>query len=77
MNRNLVQDYLQKSGMDAAQADALSRILSDMETRLASKEDLAVLRGELAAMKADLTWRMIAVVGFFGTVITLLNAFIG
>jgi len=70
MDRNLVQDYLQRSGMDAAQADALSRILADMETRLASKEDLA-------AMKADLTWRMIAVVGFFGTVITMLNAFIG
>jgi hypothetical protein len=79
-DRHMVQDYLIKSGMDAAQADALSRILADMELRLATKQDLAELRSELSAMKADLTWRMIAVVsivvGVFGTVFTLLNAFV-
>lgn len=32
--------------------------------------------GDLARLKADLTWRIIAIVGFFGTVITILNAFI-
>ncbi len=70
----LVSDYLSKSGMDPAQAQTLSRILSEMEARLATKEDLA-------AFKADLTWRMIAVValvnGIFGTAIALANAFMG
>lgn len=71
---DLVSDYLSKSGMDPAQAEALSRILADMEARLATKEDLA-------ALKADLTWRMMAVValvnGLFGTVLALVNAFGG
>lgn len=55
--------------MPETQADTLSHILGDMEARLATKEDLAHL-------KADLTWRMIAVVGLFGTIVTLLNAFL-
>lgn len=59
--------------MPHPQADTLSRILAEMESRLATKEDLAHL-------KADLTWRMIAVVGLvvgvFGTLVTLLNAYI-
>lgn len=66
--------------MDALQADALSRILADIEARLATKEDLAYVKGELqvqmAEMKADLTWRMIAIVGFFATAATLLNLFV-
>lgn len=69
VERELVEDYLAKSGMPHPQADTLSRILADMEARLATKEDLAHL-------KADLTWRMIAVVGLFGTLVTLLNAYI-
>lgn len=80
MDRDLICDYLAKPGMDATQADSLSRILADMESRLATKHDIAELRGEMAAMKADLTWRMIAIValvnGLFGTVIALANAFI-
>ena len=59
-----------------SQAEALSKVLANMEARLATKEDVANLRTELVAMKADLTWRMIAVVGLLGTVITLLNAFV-
>jgi hypothetical protein len=56
--------------MEKAQADALSHILAEM----ASKADL---EREIERLQADLTWRMIAVVGFFGTIMTLLNAFIG
>jgi hypothetical protein len=76
MERELLRDYLEKSGMDALQADALSRIFADMEARLATKADLAQLRLEMAEMKADLTWRMIAIVGFFATAATLLNLFV-
>ncbi len=69
MKTTIVNDYLSKSGMPETQADTLSHILGDMEARLATKEDLAHL-------KADLTWRMIAIVGLFGTIVTLLNAFL-
>ena len=69
MQSSIVKDYLSKSGMPETQADTLSHILADMEARLATKEDLAHL-------KADLTWRMIAIVGLFGTIVTLLNAFV-
>lgn len=55
--------------MDTAQSDTVARILADMEARLATKEDLAHLKG-------DLTLRMIAVITLFGTVIKLLNAFV-
>lgn len=62
--------------METGQADALAYILSDMAT----KSDLSRLRYEmkadLSAMKADLTWRMIALFAFFGTIITILDAFI-
>lgn len=34
------------------------------------------LRSEMADMRADLTWRMIAVVGFVGTLVAIVNAFI-
>lgn len=80
MDRDLIQDYLTRSGMDAAQADTLSKILSDMESRLATKSDIIQLRGEMATLKADLTWRMIAIVavvnGLFGTAIALAGTLI-
>lgn len=62
--------------MEASQAETLSRILADMESRLATKHDIAELRGEMAEMKADLTWRMVAIVTLFGTVISIVNALI-
>jgi hypothetical protein len=59
MDRDLAYDYLLRSGMDAAQADLLSRILADMEARLATKADLAALQSELradfAGLRAELT----------------------
>lgn len=69
MDKAMVQDYLKHAGMEKAQAEALSHILAEMVT----KTDL---ERELERLKADLTWRMIAVIGLFGTIITLLNAFI-
>jgi hypothetical protein len=66
MDKAIVQDYLKQAGMEQAQAEALSHILAEMATK-----------ADLERLKADLTWRMIAVVGLFGTIITLLNAFIG
>ena len=66
LDKSLVQDYLQHSGMEKAQAEALSNILAEMVTKT-----------DLERLKSDLTWRMIATVGLFGTIITILNAFIG
>lgn len=76
MDRELIQDYLEGKGMKEAQAEALSRILSEMAT----KQDLLLLKGEveknLETLKADLTWRMIAMAVFLATVMTLLNLFV-
>ena len=110
MDRDLIQDYLQRARMEEAQAQALSRILVEMATkselvaleeRLTSKiealearftlqmealetrfaSQMAQLRaeimGQMAQLESRLTWRMIAVVGFFATAATVLNAFIG
>lgn len=88
MDRELLKDHFEKSRFSPMQADALSRVLGDMEARLATKADLAALRGEmtslresvradLSGMEARLTWRMIAVVVFMGTVMTLVGAFLG
>lgn len=76
MNERGVQNYLERAGMETSQAEALAHILSDMAT----KSDLAQLEhkidAKLSAMKADLTWRMIALFAFFGTIMTVLDAFI-
>lgn len=94
MDRELIQDYLERTGMKDAQAEAISRILGD----LATKSDLGMVKSDLAmvenglraelrvleervdkkleALKADLTWRMIAMTIFLATVMTLLNLFI-
>jgi len=132
MNPDTIRDYLQRTAMDEAQAEALSRIFAEMATRsdllileknvdsrglslegkidvlsrLPRREDLVrsssfeekidvrfrafeeriehrfvaleeKFTGQMARLQADLTWKMIAIVGFFGTVITILNAFIG
>lgn len=57
MDRELIQDCLKRSGMDAAQADALSRIVADIEARLVTKQDLAGVKAELkedfAGVKAE------------------------
>lgn len=91
MDRKLLENYFCKSEFSGMQADALSRILAEMKETFATKEDLSVLKaelqGEMAAVRSDLTelearltWRMLAivslVVGLFGTIFTLLNAFI-
>ena len=46
------------------QTDAISRVLAELTTR----EDLARL-------KADLTWRIIAATGFLATLMALLDVF--
>ena len=48
------------------QADAASRVLAELTTR----EDLARL-------KAELTWRIIAATGFLATLMALLDVFTG
>lgn len=55
--------------MNAAQSETLSHILADMESRLATKQDVV-------EMKADLTWRMVAIVTLFGTIISIVNGLI-
>lgn len=83
MDRELVRDYLEKSGMNDAQADALSRIFDQMAT----KHDLVLLEQKLEGrflalekkietVKGELTWRMFAVVALLGTILTLVDVFI-
>lgn len=91
MDKDLVRDLLEKSRFSNVQADILSKIFADMESRLATKADLAILRSELRSelsdglnsirtelhkMEARLTWRMIAVVTFLGAVMTLVGMFV-
>lgn len=63
--------------MEASQAETLSRILADMERRLATKHDMTALRGEMAEMKADLTWRMFAIVVVVNTILGTALALFG
>lgn len=83
MDKDLVQDYLEKSGMNEAQSESLSRIFAQMAT----KDDLGVLehklerrmeglRAELSALKADLTWRMVSAVAFLAALMTVLDLFV-
>lgn len=70
MNPETIRDYLKRTEMNEAQAEALSRIFAEMAT----KSDLIELEGRL---RADITWKMIAIVGFFATASTVLNLFVG
>ncbi len=76
MERELMQDYLENSGMSHSQAESLSRILAEMAT----KKDLGLLRQELRAdlqtLKAELTWRFLAMMGFFAAVMTVVDLFV-
>lgn len=62
--------------MSHIQAEALSRILDEMAT----KKDLGLLRQELRVdlqtLKADLTWRFLAMIGFFAVVMTAIDLFV-
>lgn len=81
MDRDTIRDYLELTSMIPAQAEALSHIFAEMATKsdlveLDARLD-ARLTGRIADLEARLTWRMIAVVGFFATASTLLNTFLG
>ena len=60
MNKALVNDYLVKSGMEAAQAETLSQILAQTATR----DDLLILgervEGRLRAMEENMDSRLVA-----------------
>jgi hypothetical protein len=88
MNRETIRDCLHRTAMDEAQAQAFSRIFAEMATKsdllvFEEKVDMRLsvleekLAGQIAHLKADLTWRMIAIVAFLGTGIILFNSFIG
>ena len=78
MGRELANDYLLRSGTEAAQAEVLSRILADMDRRLATKDDIRIpearLDARLNAVETRLTWRMIAIIASLGTIISVVNA---
>lgn len=65
LERELVQDYLIKSGMKDAQAETLSLILAEMATKR-----------DLDQLKSDLTWRFVVAVSFLATLVTFLDLFI-
>ena len=62
------------------QAEALAAIFAQFREEVATKQDLALLRAEMKAtaaeLKADLTWRFLALLAFFSTVMTLLNFYL-
>lgn len=83
MERDLVRDYLEKSGMNQQQADALSRVLDQM----AARSDLLLLEEKMEgrflglekkieAVKGELTWRMFAAVALLAMLMTLLDVFV-
>ena len=85
MERETVQDYLQKSGMNEAQSEALSRVLAQMATKadlqsvkaeMATKTDLQSLRVDMQSLKAELTWRFFAAMVLLATVMTVLDVFV-
>jgi hypothetical protein len=73
MKREIIQDYLSKSGLNHEQALALSRVYEEMAT----KNDLLALEHKLStrleALESRLTWRFVSVTVILGAVITLLN----
>ncbi len=88
MNPETIRDYLVRAEMKEAQAEALSRIFSEMATksdvvqleermRADLRTELAELRTEIANLRSEMTWKMVAIVGFFATASTLLNLFVG
>lgn len=84
MNSDTIRDYLRRAEMNEAQAEALSRIFAEMATKSdllqleeRMRAELATLRTEIANLRAEMTWKLIAIVGFFATASTLLNLFAG
>lgn len=86
MDRELIQDYLQRTGMKDAQTEALSRNMGQLATKDDLTNQIDAVRSELRvleervekkleALKAVLTWRMIAMTIFLATVMTLLNLY--
>ena len=85
------RDYLKRSEMNDAQAEALSRIFAEMATkhdltqvegRLVEMEgrlrvEMTLLKTDLQSLRAELTWKMIAIVGFFATASTVLTLYMG
>lgn len=76
MKEEFVEEYLHSSGMEQAQAHALSRILAEMAT----KDDLERLRSDLRAemqtLRAELTLRFYAAVALLAALMTLLDVFV-
>lgn len=84
MNPDTIRDYLLRAEMKDAQAEAFSRIFAELATKSdliqleqRMRAELKNLRIELADLRSELTWKMIAIVGFFATASTLLNIFVG
>lgn len=77
MDREWIEDYLKRSMFTGIQADALSRVFADLTERFVTKQDLAELKTEMAAMEARMTWRIIGAMGFLATLVTLLDTRVG
>lgn len=76
MNGQLIEEYLKGVGMEASQAEALSRILDQMVTKSDFRAEMASLRADLHALEAKLTWRFYTGLALMATVMTLLDLFI-
>ena len=88
MDKELVDDYLKRTGMEAAQAEALAQILGQTATQEQMDAHFAALEAELAAgladvdkkladLKSDLTWRLVALMTVFAAIVTLLDRLVG
>lgn len=63
--------------MNDAKAHALSQIFTEMATKSDLVQFEERMRANLSELRADMIWRMIAIVGSFATASTLLNLFVG
>lgn len=59
--------------MTEAHADAIQTAVDDRKEHLSTKADLAVLKTDIAAMEAHLTWRMVGLLIGGGLIIAILK----
>ena len=79
MKRELVGDCLRKSGMEEAQASALSRILAKLVTREYVDARFAAFEEwdrKLSELEAELTWRFYSGMILLATLMTALDLFV-
>ena len=69
---------LEEAGMDTPQAEAVTETVRTAVVQgVATKADIGDLRTDLEKLRADLTWRMVLVVGALLALATALDRLLG